>query len=239
MLKCRFRGWPYKNSCPRKSIRIAFALRALLAIAAIFSVQPSRAALAQDLPPYEVTGFRDARFGMTEQDVRGVIARDFAAKPADVTSNLNPVEGTTVLTVKVASLDPGPGPAVVAYIFGYASKRLIQVNVAWGDESAEKSDPNGMMAAGTRLDRYFAGYAWSKDTTRAGIPVGPNTVVLFSGEDGKTGAVRLILDGVKYQMERDGKEATSPDPKGPPKLLINYIANRDNPDVAKIEKGKF
>jgi hypothetical protein len=214
-------------------------LRALLAIAAIFSVQPSRAALAQDLPPYEVTGFRDARFGMTEQEVRGVIARDFAAKPADVTSNLNPVEGTTVLTVKAASLDPGPGPAVVAYIFGYTSKRLIQVNVAWGDESAEKSDPTAMMATGTRLERYFAGYTWSKDTTRAGIPVGPNTVVLFSGEDGKTGAVRLILDGVKYQMERDGKESTSPDPKGPPKLLINYIANRDNPDVAKIEKGKF
>jgi hypothetical protein len=40
-------------------------------------------------------------------------------------------------------------------------------------------------------------------------------------------------------MESEGKESTSPDPKGPPKLLINYIANRDNPDVAKIEKGKF
>lgn len=214
-------------------------LRALFAIAAIFSVQHSQAALAQDLPPYEVTGFRDARFGMTEQEVRGVIARDFAAKPADITSNLNPVEGTTVLTVKVASLDPGPGPAVVAYIFGYTSKKLIQVNVAWGDEAAEKSDPTAITAAGTRLERYFAGYAWSNDTTRAGIPVGPNTVVLFSGEDHKTGAVRLILDGVKYQMERQGKESTSPDPKGPPKLLINYIANRDNPDVAKIEKGKF
>jgi hypothetical protein len=229
----------HKNSGPRKSADFAFALRALFAITAMFSVPACHAALAQDSPPYEVTGFRDARFGMTEQEVRGLIARDFAAKSADVTSNLNPVEGTTVLTAKVASLDPGPGPAVVAYIFGYTSKRLIQVNVAWGDESAEKSDPNAMMAAGTRLERYFAGYAWSKDTTRAGIPVGPNTVVLFSGEDGKTGAVRLILDGVKYQMERDGKESTSPDPKGPPKLLINYIANRDNPDVAKIEKGKF
>ena len=56
---------------------------------------------------------------------------------------------------------------------------------------------------------------------------------------GNNGAVRLILDGVKYQMEREGKESTSPDPKGPPKLLINYIVNADNPDVAKIEKGKF
>jgi hypothetical protein len=96
-----------------------------------------------------------------------------------------------------------------------------------------------MVGAGTRLARYFAGFSWNKDTTRAGIPVGPNTVVLFSGEDAGTGAVRLILDGVKYQMESEGKESTSPDPKGPPKLLINYIANRETPDVAKIDKGKF
>ena len=49
----------------------------------------------------------------------------------------------------------------------------------------------------------------------------------------------MILDGVKYQMEREGKETTSPEPKGPPKLLINYIADRDSPHVAKIDKGKF
>ena len=52
-------------------------------------------------------------------------------------------------------------------------------------------------------------------------------------------AVRLILDGVKYQMKGEGNETTSPDPSGPPKLIINYIADRDNPDVAKIDKGKF
>jgi len=235
-----------RGQSPLKRLRVvqffhaAVALRVLAAIALAIVLSAGRnVALAQDLPAYNVDGFRDARFGMSEQDVRGVVTKDFGVKPADITSTVNPVEGTTVLTVKVASLDPGPGPAVVAYIFGYASKKLIQVNVAWGDESTSKSDPNSMIASGTRLERYFAGYSWSKDTTRAGIPVGPNTVVLFSGEDNKTGAVRLILDGVKYQMERDGKESTSPDPKGPPKLLLNYIANRDNPDVAKIEKGKF
>ena len=194
-------------------------------------------AVAQDLQPYEVTGFRSARFGMSEPDLRTVIAKDLAIKPADITSTVNPVEGTTVLTAKAASLDPGPGPAVVAYILGYTSKKLIQVNVIWGDPAS--TDPNAMIAVGQRLRRYFAGYSWNKDTTRAGIPVGPNTVVLFSGEDAKTGAVRLVLDGVKYQMQRDGKESTSPDPKGPPKVLINYIADRDNPDVAKIPKGQF
>jgi hypothetical protein len=212
---------------------IAFAVAALACCAA-----PGNAS-AQDQAAYQVAGFRAARFGMSEQDLRAVIAKDFGIKPADIASSVNPVEGTTVLSAKVASLDPGPGPAVITYILGYASKKLIQVNVAWGDPAAANSDPTAMIASGTRLERYFAGFTWAKDATRAGIAVGPNTVVLFSGEDAQTGAVRLILDGVKYQIEREGKESTSPDPKGPPKLLINYIANRDNPDVAKIDKGKF
>jgi hypothetical protein len=220
-------------------LRPASLMRPLLAILAIVLIGQCSDVSAQSLPPYDVGGFRDAHFGMSEPEVRAVIAKDFGAKPADITSAVNPVEATTVLTVKVASLDPGPGPAVVAYIFGYTSKKLIQVNVAWGDESGEKPDSNAMLAAGTRLERYFAGYSWGKDTTRADIPVGPNTVVLFSGEDTKTGAVRLVLDGVKYQMEHEGKESTSPDPKGPPRLLINYVADRNNPDVTRIEKGKF
>jgi hypothetical protein len=194
---------------------------------------------APTLPAYMVSGFRDANFGMSEQDVRTAIQKDFGLKPADITSTVNAAEGTTVLTANVAALDPAPGPAVIGYILGYTSKKLIQVNVAWGGGGDNATDANAMVGAGTRLARYFAGFSWNKDTTRAGIPVGPNTVVLFSGEDAGTGAVRLILDGVKYQMESEGKQSTSPDPKGPPKLLINYIGNRDNPDVAKIDKGKF
>ena len=51
--------------------------------------------------------------------------------------------------------------------------------------------------------------------------------------------MRVVVDGIKYQMNREGNQTNSPDPKGPPKLVINYIADRENPDVAKIEPGKF
>jgi hypothetical protein len=214
-------------------------LPAVLAATIIALWSTHGAVFAEDLPKYEVTGFRGATFGMTERDVQATIVKTLGVKASDIKSAANPVEGTTVLTAKVASLDPGEGPAQIAYIFGHSSKKLIQVNVIWGDEAKDKADPNAMIAAGTRLERYFAGFTWRKDTTRAGVPVGPNTVVLFSGEDEKTGAVRLVLDGVKYQMKREGNDTTSPDPTGPPKLIINYIADRDNPDVAKIDKGKF
>ncbi len=216
-------------------------LRAAAAVGAIAIWLPANFASAQDLPKYEVTGFREARFGMTEPEVRALVIKTLGVKPADITSAANQVEGTNVLTVKVPSLDPAPGPAQVGYIFGHSSKKLIQVNVIWGEESSkEKIDPDAMIGAGTRLARYFAGFSWRKDTTRSGVPVGPNAVVLFSGEDEKKGAVRLVVDNIKYQMQtKDNKETSSPEPKGPPKLMINYIADRDNPDVAKIDKGKF
>jgi hypothetical protein len=199
--------------------------------------QPQR---AQEQPNYEVTGFRDARFGMTEADVRAAVKKSFTVKDADIKTSANPTEGTALLIVRVDSLDPGPGPATITYIFGNKSKKLIQVNVVWGEDAPNNSsDANAILGAGTRLERYFQGFSWRKDTTRMGIPVGENTVVLFAGEDEKKGAVRVVVDGIKYQMNREGKETSSPDPKGPPKLVINYIADRENPDVAKIEPGKF
>jgi len=226
------RPYPMRN----RSRFLAYCLYICAVLAGGLWTSP---AAAEDRLAYEVTGFRAAHFGMSEPELRAAVAKDFALKPADITSSANPVEGTTVLTAKVAALEPGPGPAVIAYILGHASKKLIQINVIWGEQNTASKDPNAMIAAGERLARYFAGYAWNKDTTRAGVPVGPNTVLLFSGEDSKTRAVRLVLDGVKYQMQKDGKDATSPDPKGPPRILINYIANRDNPDVARIPRGEF
>ena len=228
-----------KSSLGFKRQPRGFATRAALCAIAIWSA-PLSIASAQELPKYEVAGFRDARFGMSEQEVRAIVTKTLGVKPADIVSAANPVEGTTVLTVRVPLLDPVPGPAQIAYIFGFSSKKLIQVNVIWGDEKAkDQTDAGALVTSGTRLERYFAGFAWRKDTTRAGIPVGDNTVVLFSGEDEKKGAVRLIVDGVKYQMQKEGNQTTSPEPKGPPKLIINYIADRETPDIVKIEKGKF
>src|SRR5215475_575592 len=73
---------------------------------------------AQDQSKYEVTGFRDARFGMTEAEVRAAVKKPFAVKDADIKTTANPTEGTTLLIVRVDSLDPGPGPANITYIFG-------------------------------------------------------------------------------------------------------------------------
>ena len=50
-----------------------------------------------------------------------------------------------------------------------------------------------------------------------------------------------ILPASAAEIQREGNptQTTSPEPKGPPKLTINYILDRENPDIAKIDQGKF
>src|SRR6266849_6595811 len=81
---------------------------------------------------YEVTGFRGARFGMTESEIRGIARNSFGAKDDEMTVRVNATDGTTKLIVHVPMLEPGLGEGRVEYLFGYRSHKLIQVNVVWG-----------------------------------------------------------------------------------------------------------
>jgi hypothetical protein len=47
------------------------------------------------LPKYEVAGFRDVRFGMTEPEVRAAATKAFGLKAFDLTGATNPIEGTS------------------------------------------------------------------------------------------------------------------------------------------------
>lgn len=78
-------------------------------------VLPCVEAAAQQLPKYEVTGFRDAKFGMTEAEA--TVVKSYGVKPEAISTTTNPIEGTTLLTATVASLDPAPGAARIGYIF--------------------------------------------------------------------------------------------------------------------------
>ena len=99
----------------------------LMGLAAQAQEQPKQAQeqsrQAQEQPKYEVSGFRDARFGMTEAEVRAAVKKSFAVKDTDIKTGANPIEGTALLIVRVDSLDPGPGPATITYIFGNKSKK--------------------------------------------------------------------------------------------------------------------
>src|SRR5580704_4739816 len=99
----------------------------------------------------KIEGFRSAGFGMTEAQVRLAVHKDFPAAGEKVSSELNPAEKTTVLTVYVPDLIPGTGKARISYILGYSTKKLIQVNISWAAEGKSPASAENVVGTANLL----------------------------------------------------------------------------------------
>ncbi|HWY65579.1 MAG TPA: hypothetical protein VNX61_10220 [Rhizomicrobium sp.] len=190
---------------------------------------------------YDIKGFRSANFGMTQAQAKAAIAADFGAG-AKTTDNANIVEGTQALQVSLDHLDPGPGPALVTYIFGATSHTLTHINVVWvvpGEPTAEQRA--AIVTAAVQLTNYFQNLPNPLKATAGVTPTGPNGLLMFAGVDKKGAGIEVATDGISYQATKkeDNKETTSPPPKGPAVLRVSYIANAANPDILKIKPGAF
>ena len=84
---------------------------------------------AESSEPFQVDGFRSARWGMTDAQVKAAIRRDFNIPPEKIQTEENASERTAILTITVGDVLEGAGKARISYIFGYTSKKLIQVNI--------------------------------------------------------------------------------------------------------------
>ncbi|HJQ59926.1 MAG TPA: hypothetical protein VJ890_23675 [Vineibacter sp.] len=177
---------------------------------------------------------------MTEAEVRGAIHKDFAVKPDDIRATPNAIERTTALIVSLPSLDPGPGAATAVFILGYQSKKLIQVNVQWAhDGAAGKADTAPYLVAGVQLVNYFNQFSWRDGRVNLGIPIGPASLLLFGGEDDKTGAVQVLAEGVTVERKAEGQLEAAPQAGVPVSLRVSYIADRLKPDIFRLEPGRF
>jgi hypothetical protein len=218
----------------------------------------------------DVSGFRSARFGMTQDQVREAIKADFGIEDKDIRAGANDQEKTKFLMMQVANLVPDSGTAVVTYIFGFASQKLIQVNVVWGKLAQQEIKPTELVATGKLLQQYFIGQGFARDTMTVGATTNTGSIILFNGFDERKRSVNLVLIAETVPVNPSppatpqpspGKPATAtkPDPKAPPKpadvkpgekkppevqlvvvgLRLSYIENASNPDVFRIQRGKF
>ncbi|MGA2128429.1 MAG: hypothetical protein ABSG76_20035 [Xanthobacteraceae bacterium] len=208
----------------------------LLVLAALL-VRPDAAAAQSSR--YEVTGFRNARFGMTEEQVRASARSAFGARDDEMTVRTNATDGTTTLIVHVPVLEPDLGEGRVCYTFGYRSRTLIQVNVIWGEDTNPPLSDRGIVAGALRLKGHFLGFGWRQGSVRDEVPIDDNSVLLFSGDDERHGAARLVLEGVQYRRFVNGVLTYSPPPTTPPRLSIRYIAERYDPDILKLRRRDF
>lgn len=184
---------------------------------------------------YKVTGFRSAQWGMQPEEVRAAIGKDF---PGIVPGEArNPAEGTSALVIKLARLDPAPGPVEISYIFGATKKTLSHINVQWALEGEPTpAQRQAMAAAGLQLVTYFKGQGWPPKSVTGGTPLGKDAVLMFGALDASGGGVEVLISGIAFQADGEGSKAP---PTGPVRLQISYAADLAHPDTFKPEPGSF
>lgn len=180
----------------------------------------------------EVFGFRSARFGMTEADVRKAIERDFRVRPDAIHEEENKAEQTHVLTVQAPEVLADGGNANVSYVFGYKSKTLIQVAVSWSKASDDKMTPEQLFSNANVLRSHFLSAGYKPDTVATNMPVNGG-VLLFRGNDAQEHTTMLILQGTFSQAENNQRVLTRT------ALVLFYIADAKSPDVYRLPPGSF
>jgi hypothetical protein len=194
---------------------------------------PGAAAPAPAAPAAaEVTGFRSARFGMNEADVRAAIQRDFKIKPDAIQSEENKAEQTHVLIVQAPDVLPGGGTASVSYVFGFKAKTLIQVGLTWSKTTDDKMTPEQLFSNANVLRAHFIGAGYKPETISTNMPINGG-VLLFRGSDAQERTTMLMLQGAFSQAENNQRVLT------PSALLLFYIADAKSPDVYRLPPGSF
>jgi len=179
--------------------------------------------------PLDLTGFRSAQFGMTETEVRAAIAKDFGAATA-VKASQNGAEHTQVLTISAPDALPEGGTAEVSYVFGYKTKKLIQVGVLWSKATDEKMTPEKLVSDADTLRAYFMSAGYKPDTIAENAPIA-NGVLMFRGSDAAGHTTILLLHGVAGEKP--------PRAFSPNAVSLFYLADVKNPDVYRVQPGKF
>ncbi|AWK84928.1 hypothetical protein [Azospirillum thermophilum] len=191
--------------------------------------------------PATVEGFRSAKFGMGEEDLRKAIRADFGVKDTDIERAENPVERTTALSVTVKDLLPGGGPARVSYILGYATKKLIHVNVLWARDLGDTPNET-LLANASTLQAYLSEQPFQPDNVAMNAPLPDGSVLLFRGSDARSRVVLLTVSGLARQAEpgkKPGAKGAGKEAEDRPVIRLSYIANPAEPDIFRVKPGQF
>jgi hypothetical protein len=195
------------------------------------SVGAAPSADAGAAPVAEVKGFRAALFGMSEAEVRTAAAKDFAVSADTIKSGQNVVEHTQVLSLKAADVLPEGGVAEVAYVLGYKTKKLIQINISWSKATDDKLTTERLTANAETLRAYFLGAGYKPDTIVNNAPMN-NGVLLFRGADSSGRTTALLLQG-SFTGDKDQRTLS------PTSVSLFYLADPKNPDIYRVQPGKF
>jgi hypothetical protein len=184
---------------------------------------------AQKKKPAKNEGFRSAKFGMKEKDVLRAIKKDFKISKDKVKQVSSSSEKTKSLFLDVPDLLEVGGNARIGYIFGYKSKKLMQINIIWGRGISKEVDGPGIVRVANLLRTHLMKKEYKKEGFVANQPLNDATTIVFRGKDQKNRMALLVLSAPKTGKGKEAK--ASPENIS---LKLSYMLNPEKPDVRTI-----
>ena len=184
-----------------------------------------------------IEGFRGARFGMTEAQVRAAVRADFKVTDAAIKTATHQIEQTQNLSLTVKDLVAQGGDAQIAWVLGFKSKALMQINLLW--VAGDAAGAENIVGVANALRDYFVSETtrFRKDSVKTNVTLPDGRVVVFAGRDEKGRAVELVL-----ALTRTAAQPATQPPVAASvaaHLRLMYMLAPENPDIQRIQPGQF
>jgi uncharacterized protein YgiM (DUF1202 family) len=193
---------------------------------------PSQKAKVERKKPWaNIEGFRSAKFGMGRAEVTKAIFEDFGIASRNITIIKHPKELTQSLAVTVEQLLPKSGKSQVVYVFGYKSKRLMQVNIFIGHGVDRSVTAQQVVNSGNYLGNHLLRKRYQDDGLVAHARLNDGSVLILRGKDQKGRMVILRLsDPQSSNKDNEGLNIG---------LNLSYIEKPGQPDIYQLKEGDF
>jgi hypothetical protein len=123
------------------------------------------------------------------------------------------------------------GKSQVVYVFGFQSKRLIQVNILVGHPVDADITPQQVVDSGNLLGSHFIKKRYQEDGLMAHARLNDGSVLIFRGKDQNGRMVLLRLSNLQPTKKKDGEMKIS--------LTLSYIEKPEQPDAFQLKEHDF
>jgi hypothetical protein len=193
--------------------------------------RPEEVKIKNTKPWANIGGFRSAKFGMKMKEVKKAIYQDFEIPDGEITTVNHPTERTESLAVAVEKLLPNAVKSRVVYVFGYKTKRLIQVNILLGHPVDTNATAQQIVDSGNILGNHFFKKRYQKDGLVAHARLNDGSILIFRGKDQKGRMVLLHLSNPQPSDKNiESLKMT---------LSLSYIEKPGKPVAYQLGDGDF
>ena len=116
-------------------------------------------------------------------------------------------------------------------MFGYKSKRLIQVNILTGHPVDTNVTPQQVVDSGNLLGNHFFKKRYQEDGLVAHARLNDGSVLIFRGKDQKGRMALLRLSNPQPNAKKGDDLKIS--------LTLSYIEKPGEPDAYNLKEGDF